>query len=144
MLGECIYFLLMIFVSHYMFIIFLWVLMSLDMSVPTVLSDNKHFVESIFCSIFYLPGAGISDFLLCSFEESLWLSICSVSKYSTSIRFITSTLPVVLVISAWTERFFVVTWAVIIYKHIMPIINSFKHLKFCFLIKLTNPLIITK
>ena len=63
-LGECANFLSMIFVSHYMFIIFLSVLISHDISLPTVLSDNTPFVESIFSPIFYLPGAKISDFLL--------------------------------------------------------------------------------
>ena len=41
LLGECTHFLSMIFVSHYIFIIFLSVLILLDNSVPTVLSDNS-------------------------------------------------------------------------------------------------------
>ena len=49
---------------------FLSVLMLLDICVPTVLSDNAPFVESIFNPIFYLPGAGISDFLFKSSKNA--------------------------------------------------------------------------
>ena len=91
LLGECVHFQSMIFVSHYMFIIFLSVLMSLDISVPTVLSDNTPFVESIF--IFYLHGAEKSEFLLFSSKESLLLSVCLVSKYSTTPGFIKMMFP---------------------------------------------------